>query len=321
MSVEQAYNWRTAGGREATDLDEGLSHKLNEAEKTQHATTAPSIAVVILTYNEEVNLSACLTAVKWADEILVVDSGSQDQTVAIAQAEGIRTLTRRATPFLISQQRNFALETGELTADWILFVDADEIVTEALRCELQETLATAPTEIIAYRLAPKFMFLGKWLRHCGGYPVWHDRLLRNGQLRFTGGVWESFDLTAQIDAAIGYIEEPYLHNSVNKGIDDWLTKHSRYATAEALDILTTLGEKTADIQPIHRTTRKRGLRTVAAYLWPLRPILRFFVMYVWQWGFLDGLPGFLYSLMITCYEFLIVLKVLELRRRRQGLPI
>jgi len=280
-----------------------------------------SIAVVILTYNEETNLSACLAAVRWADDLLVVDSGSQDGTLAIAQTYGARILVHQAQPFLISAQRNYALEAGGITTEWVLFIDADEIVTDALRNELQQAIAAAPTNLIGYRLAPKFMFLGSWLRYCQAYPVWHDRLLRNGHLRFTGGVWESFDLTEQTNVTIGYLQEPYLHHSVNKGIGDWLTKHSRYATAEALDILATLGYPVDDPLYTQRTVRKRALRNLAAFFWPLRPLLRFLVMYIGQRGFLDGVPGLLYSLMIASYEFVIVLKVIELRRRRQGLPI
>ncbi len=281
----------------------------------------PSIAVVILTHNEEANLHHCLASVQWADELLIVDSCSEDGTLAIAQAWGVRTLSHKMQPFIISEQRNYALDAGNLAADWILFIDADEIVTDALRRELCQTLATAPTEVVGYRLTPKFMFLGRWLRHAQGYPLWHDRLLRRGQVRFGGGVWESFDLVNQTHAVIGYLQEPYIHNSINKGIGEWLTKHSRYATVEALDILVTLGYAVDDTSYTERTTRKRLLRTATAFVWPLRPLLRFLVMYIWRRGFLDGFPGLLYSLMIAWYEFVIVLKVIEFRRRRQGLPI
>jgi len=319
MVANYSFHWHIDTEKEEKRKEKGQVRQQSKSDPICPAKA--SIAVVILTHNEEENLPACLASVQWADEILIVDSGSQDQTKAIARSHNIRTLTRRITPFLISEQRNFALQQGGITAEWILFVDADEIITEALRHELQQTLASVSLETIAYRLAPKFIFLGRWLRHCGGYPVWHDRLLRNGELRFRGGVWESFDLTTQSNITIGHIKEPYIHNSLNKGIDDWLAKHSRYATAEARDILTTLGEQIDEGKMHVRTTRKRGLRTIAAYLWPLRPILRFCIMYFWQRGFLDGLPGLLYSLMIVCYEFLIVLKVIEFRRRQQKLPL
>lgn len=320
MFVKQSYRWDIDQRGTDRTIERMQSVTTNETV-TPTATKRPLLAVVILTHNEEANLATCLASVQWADELLIVDSGSQDQTLAIAQRYGIRTLVRKAKPFLISEQRNFALDAGGLTAEWILFIDADEIVTGALQRELKQVLTMTPATVVAYRLAPKFMFLGRWLRRCGSYPVWHDRLLRNGMLRFTGGVWESFDLTLQHNTAIGYINEPYIHNSVNKGIDEWVAKHSRYASAEALDILTTLGELPDERQPVQRTMRKRRLRTIMAYFWPLRPIVRFFVMYVWQRGFLDGWPGLLYSLMIAAYEFLIVLKIIELRQRRQGLPI
>jgi len=281
----------------------------------------PSVTVVILTYNEERNLSTCLEAVQWADDLLVVDSGSQDQTLAIAQRYRARILIHQADPFLISEQRNYALDAGDITTEWVLFIDADEIVTAALHRELEQTIAAAPAQLLAYRLAPKFMFLGSWLKYCQAYPVWHDRLLRAGQVRFQGGVWESFALAEPSARVIGYLQEPYLHYSVNKGIGDWFSKHNRYATVEALDILTTLGQPITAPLASQRTTRKRKWRNLAAHVWPLRPLLRFLVMYIGQRGFLDGRPGLLYSLMIACYEFMIVLKVIEFRRRQQGLPL
>lgn len=276
----------------------------------------PSIAVVVLTWNEEINLQRCLDSVKWANELIVLDSGSQDRTLEIAKKNGARVLSRQIEPFIISEQRNYALDAGDIHSDWVLFIDADEVLTEALYQKLLEILNNTQKKVVAYRLAPKYMFLGRWLKHCQGYPSWHDRLLRYGKARFTGGVWESFETTGQVDQ----IDEPYLHYSLNKGIGAWFAKHERYATVEAIDILATLGTQ-IDSPYNQRTARKRTQRNLAARFWPLRPVMRFIVMYFLRLGFLDGLPGLLYSLMIVCYEFMVVLKVIEFRRREKGLPI
>lgn len=276
-----------------------------------------TLTIIILTFNEEINLQRCLDSVAWADERLVVDSGSTDRTLAIAEANGVRFLVRSVRPFLISEQRNWALEKGEVKTDWVLFLDADEVITPELRQEIQVTLATASPAITAYRLAPKFMFMGRWLKHCQGFPSWHDRIVRPGLVRYAGGVWEHFVTQGQI----GCIQEPYLHFSLAKGIGEWFIKHERYATAEAQDLAITLGWQCGDITLEQRTRRKRWLRNLAAYFWPLRPLARFSLMYFVKRGFLDGLPGLLYCLMISCYEYMIVLKAIELRRKFKALTI
>ena len=279
----------------------------------------PSVTVIILTLNEEVNLQSCLDSVAWANEVIVLDSGSQDQTLEIASRNSVKILSHSSDPFTFSAQRNYALDSGKINSEWVLFIDADEVVTDALRIELQNIFrepAKHTQEIIAYRIAPKYMFFGRWLKHCQGYPVWHDRLLRYGQARFKGGVWESFETTGHI----AHLNEPYLHYSLNKGIGEWFIKHERYATVEAIDILNTLNIQV--YSPYRqRTSRKRIQRNIAARLWPVRPIIRFVVMYFFRLGFLDGLPGLLYCLMMVSYEFMILLKVIEFRRRNENLPI
>lgn len=270
-----------------------------------------SVAVVILTYNEEINLQHCLDSIEWADERLIVDSGSQDDTLEIAKRNQVRVIQRQAIPFLISEQRNFALEKGDLQSDWVLFVDADEVVTEKLREQIIKVSCNATSDIVAYRLLARFMFLGRGLKYCQGMP-WHDRLLLRKKVRYTGGVWEAFDTKGEI----GYLSEPYLHYSVSKGIGDWFNKHERYATVEAHDIAQTLGVLPNFGSFYGQTNRKRSLRNFTAYLWPLRPVIRFVVMYFARLGFLDGLAGFLYCLMIGAYELMIVLKVMELKQNK-----
>ncbi|MDB5079814.1 MAG: glycosyltransferase [Chloroflexi bacterium] len=275
--------------------------------------TLSEITVVILTLNEEANLQRCLDSTGWAADRVVIDSGSTDATLEIARKNKVRYMVRQAKPFLISEQRNWALENAAIKTEWTLFIDADEVIPERLRQELQQVLATAPAYVTGYRLTPQFMFLGRWLRYCQGYPNWHDRLVRTGRGSYSGGVWEHF----VTDGQVGFLREPYLHFSLNKGIGDWFEKHLRYATAEAEDVLATLGFYERSGQ----TRRKRKLRNLAARVWPLRPIVRFAVMYLLRRGFLDGLPGFLYSLMIMCYEYIVILKIIELKRRSQEKPL
>jgi glycosyltransferase involved in cell wall biosynthesis len=143
--------------------------------------TLSEITVVILTLNEEANLQRCLDSTGWAADRVVIDSGSTDATLEIASKNKVRYLVRQAKPFLISEQRNWALENAAIKTEWTLFIDADEVIPERLRQELQQVLATAPAYVTGYRLTPQFMFLGRWLRYCQGYPNWHDRLVRTGR--------------------------------------------------------------------------------------------------------------------------------------------
>ncbi len=272
------------------------------------------LSVIVLTFNEELNLPTALESVcGWADQVVVVDSLSTDGTRDIAARYGVPVVDYTITPFYIAQKRNWALENSGVEAEWVLFLDADEVATPEFKKRIAETLQNVPEEITAFQLTPKFMFMGRWLRHCLGYPNWHDRLVRHGRARFAGGMWEYF----VTDGQVAQIHEPYLHFGLNKGFADWIAKHNWYSDIDAHDCLATLDGDTH----FERTRRKRRLRDLAARFWPLRPVARFMYMYFLRLGFLDGIPGLLYCLMMALYEYMVVLKVLELKRRRAGLPL
>lgn len=275
-----------------------------------------TLTIAILTLNEEINLQRCLDSVAWADGRVVIDSGSSDKTLEIARRNQVRTLVNPLKPFSFSAQRNWALDHAGFETDWILFLDADEVVTPELRQELARAVTSAGAEVTAFQLTPKFMFLGQWLKHCQGYPSWHDRLVRRGRVRYGGGMWEHFVTEGQI----GQIETPYLHYGLSKGIGEWFIKHENYASFDAEDVLISLGLREAAGEH-QRTLRKRRLRDLTARVWLLRPFIRFTLMYVVRRGFLDGIPGLLYCLMMLCYEYMIVLKVIERRRQLRHLPI
>ena len=119
------------------------------------------ISVLILTFNEEHNLSACLESVRWSDDVLVLDSFSTDNTVEIAKAAGARVLQNRFLNF--ADQRNFGIEQGGLKHEWILHLDADEVVPAELKEELLRKIQTDQQD--AYRIPSKMMFQGRWLRN------------------------------------------------------------------------------------------------------------------------------------------------------------
>lgn len=273
-----------------------------------------NIVAVILTKNEDINVRRCIESLRFCDEIVVLDSGSTDRTEDISRKLGACFYVHvQPPPFKISEQRNWILDNHPLTGKWVLFMDADEVVPEALRQRLLELARSSPGADF-YELTPRYMFLGRWLKRTLGYPNWHARFLRHGSTRFAGGVWEHFSDARRP----GRIHEPYDHYAYSKGFSDWLARHDRYSTWDAEKAVEYLQSgHSSDLG----TSRKLGIRRLAARFWPLRPIGRFLHTYVFRLGFLEGWQALLFSLMYAFYEFMTVCKIIELRRRKRGLPL
>ncbi|MFT3828371.1 MAG: glycosyltransferase family 2 protein [Opitutaceae bacterium] len=272
------------------------------------------VAAVVLTKNEAGNLERCFASLRWCAEIVVVDSGSTDGTQAKARDLGARVLEHvQPPPFKIDQQRNWALEHGGIIAPWVLFLDADETVPAALADELTR-IGAAPASHDGYELTPRYLFWGTWLRRTQGFPNWHPRLVRLGHARFAGGVWEHFETGTNV----GRIAEPYDHFANSKGLSDWLARHDRYSSWDAEKVVAFLESGRGDALG---TARKARLRRWAARFWPLRPWARFCQMYFLRLGFLEGRAALAFCLLYFFYEWMTVVKIVELRRHRKGLPL
>ena len=270
------------------------------------------ISVVILTLNEADNLPRCLESIRWCDDVLIMDSGSTDDTTAIARAAGARVLTRPFDTF--ANQRNHAMEQGALRHPWVLHLDADEVVTPELRDELQALAAGTNAGQPVYRVPSKLIFMGRWLRYSGMYPAYQVRFGRREQLRFVDhghGQRESLP-----PDQVGTVSAPFNHYNFSKGINDWFARHLRYARAEAEQALAERREplRWGDLLGLDPTVRRRALKRLANRM-PLRPALRFVYAYVVRRGFLDGRAGFRYARMLGIYQYFIDLNVLELDRR------
>jgi len=257
------------------------------------------ITAVILTKNEAQNLERCFASLRWCAEIVVVDSGSTDGTQARARELGARVLEREIKPFLAVRQRNWVLEHGGITTPWVLFMDADEAVTPQLAEALTRFSNAPDTDVAALELTPRYLFWGRWLRRTQGYPNWHPRVFRVGAARLDeNSLWEQF--------------------APSKGFSDWLERHDRYSGWDAQKIVDFL--EAGDPEKLS-TTRKLKLRTWAARWWPLRPWARFAQMYFFRLGFLEGRAAFVFCLLYFFYEWMTVVKTVELLRRRRGLPL
>ena len=274
------------------------------------------LSVLILTLNEEINLPACLESVKWSDDVVVFDSFSTDRTVEIAEAAGARVVQRKFDNY--SNQRNASLKDVTFRHPWVFVLDADERIPPELHDELVRTAAEAPPEMTLYRLRRKDLFMGRWLRRSSGYPTWLPRLVRVGQVWVEREINEEF----HTDGKIGSLQEHMLHYPFNKGLSYWWERHNRYSSMEALALI----RETRD--PMHwaglfsrdPVVRRKQLKQLA-YRIPLRPLVVFAYLYFLRFGFLDGVPGFHYSLLRAVYEYMIDVKVRKHRRREKGLPV
>ena len=268
-----------------------------------------SIAGVILTFDEEKNIERCLNSLAWCDELLVLDSGSRDRTKEIALMMGARVeVHQQDGVFEISKQRNWAITECGLKSKWVIFMDADEEVGAECREAVVRTIEGAgSSHIDGFEMTPRFWFLGKWLKHTQGYPNWHPRIVKRGRAWFVGGVWESFNRGASIER----IDSPYEHYAFSKGIADWLQRHIRYADWEALKIIRFREQRDASVLG---TDRAINLRILSATFWTLRPVTRFMQKFVFQGGFLEGWQGLLFALLMSVYEVITVVKVIEKTR-------
>lgn len=275
------------------------------------------VSILILTYNEEANLPRCLGALEWCDDIVVVDSGSTDRSVQIAQAYGARVLTRPFDNF--AAQRNFGLAQGAFRHDWVLHLDADEVVTEEFVNALR---ALEPqNEIDAYNVPSKTVLFGRWLKHAGMWPSYQVRLGHRERLRFKQvGHGQREDLPPD---RLDTFPEPYLHYNFSHGMRRWLQKHMRYAEDEAALIGATASAQQAERGSA--TSSRRRLKRIANRI-PLflRPAARFSYVYFYRQGFRDGRAGLIYAVMLAVYEGMIAVfayeRIMSQRTQEENVP-
>jgi glycosyltransferase involved in cell wall biosynthesis len=243
----------------------------------------PRLSVVVITLNEEDRLRETLARVAWADEIVVVDAGSEDKTVALAREFTDHVLIHPWQGFAAQKNVGIAHATG----DWILSLDADEHVEPALREEITAVLQ-APDARDGYRIARRNIMWRRWIRHGRLYPDWQLRLFRRGRGRF---VERAVHESVQVDGTIGRLAAPLLHHSY-RDVSDFLRRADRYSTLAA-------EEWTRAGHPF------RATQLVTA------PLGRFLSMYVVHRGFLDGWRGFLLAVLYAYYVFIRSAKIWE----------
>jgi glycosyltransferase involved in cell wall biosynthesis len=274
-----------------------------------------NVSILILTLNEEINLTACLDSVRWCDDIVVVDSYSSDRTTFIAQERGSRVLQREFDNWAAHQ--NWSLENISFKHEWVFYLDADERMTEELRQEIFSISANASEPAVAYYCGRKNFFMGRWIKHAMP-PGMIMRFFRPSKVRFERLV----NPTPVINGSSGYLRNHFLHYNFSKGLAEWFDKHNKYSGLEALEGMKLVNQTTR-LEALFagdRAIRRKALKNLSFRL-PCRSLLKFIYLYVIKRGFLDGRPGFTYCVLQSIYEYMIALKMRELQRKGQGLPI
>ena len=270
------------------------------------------VSVILIVKNEEANLPRCLESLTFSDDVIVVDDGSQDNTVQLAEAAGARVCAHGMESF--AAQRNWAMTNAEPRHDWVLHLDADEVVPDDLAAEIVERTRDAADDTAGFYMARKTMLGDRWLRRSATYPAYVPRLVRRGRVTYAAdGHGEKL---AEVEGRFGYLDYPCLHYNFSKGWADWFDRHNRYSTAEAQKLADEgCAVDWSGLVSGDAARRRRAMRAFS-YRLPFRPWLRFFYVLVFCGGFLDGRCGLTSSALQALYEYMICLKVRELRRTR-----
>jgi glycosyltransferase involved in cell wall biosynthesis len=246
------------------------------------------LSVILITYNAAAHLEKCLASVAWADEIIVLDSGSQDATVEIC-----RKYTKKV--YFSEDWQGFGVQKNRVLAyaqsEWILSLDADEVIPENLQIEIQQ--AVQQTEFTAFRVSRLSRFMGRWIHHSGWRPDYVTRLFRRDGAKFSDDlVHEKLEVQ---HGKVGTLHSPMLHYTYDS-IEQLLEKTNRYSTDSAV---------------MHEARGKRGsLRQAIGHgMWA------FFRTYVLRRGFLDGREGFLLAVANAEVAFYRYVKLLYLNKK------
>jgi glycosyltransferase involved in cell wall biosynthesis len=274
------------------------------------------ISILILTKNEERDLPACLASVAWCDDIHVLDSGSTDGTCEIARRHGARIMVRTyADSARIfggdeAGHRNWGLRNTAFKHPWVLLLDADERVTPELKAAVIAA-AAAPGDHVAFRIRRRDFLRQTWLKHVQTSPF-YLRLFRPEKMHYERVV----NCVSVADGAVGSVAGYLDHYPFSKGMGHWLERHNSYSALEARQIVENRRAH-ASFSPrkaffaadFHE---RRFHQKELFYRLPLRPIVKFVILYFGKRGFLDGHAGLTYAVLQAIYEYMIVLKVREL---------
>ena len=281
---------------------------------------AKSLDAVAKMRNEARNLPRCLDSLRDAGEVFVIDSQSTDETDAIAESFGAKVVQfhyRGGWP----KKRQWAMDTLPIAYDWILLLDADEVVTPELSREIRQ--AVQNPHVTGYRICLQLYFLGKLLRHCDA-SFWKLSLFRKGQARFECRLKDQDVSMADMeihehviaDGPTAELSNPLVHHNF-ESLSRYIQKHDEYSNWEAR-VLSRADESSEEMRASlfgTQAQRRRWLKR-KLYRLPGSPVLLFLYRYVFRLGFLDGVPGLIYCTFQAVQMFHTKAKIYELRNAR-----
>ena len=280
------------------------------------------VSVFIPVKNEEDNIGPCLRSLEWADEIFVIDSQSTDGTVQEAERHGAKVVQ-----FYFDGRKkkdDWALENLPFRNEWAFYIDADERVPQELAEEILATVNSGDAQD-GYYVNRRLIFMGRWVRHAGLYPSWALRLFKHQRARYEQvrmeGKQRRDSKTHEhllLDGDVGYLRNDLLHRDLRE-LYRYIERHNQYSDWDA-EVYLRYRQEPLRLDPkLHGSVRvKRFLKRLWVHL-PLRPFLRFVVMYFFRLGFLDGAAGLHYCLLRAVHEYHISVKLKELVHRDEWL--
>lgn len=267
------------------------------------------ISVIILTYNEEKNIKQALdNVVSWADQVIVVDSFSDDETLDILDEYDVDVYEHEFKDY--AAQFNWALDNTEIDNDWVMKLDADEWLTKDLKEEIRKELKNVSDDVSGYMMKRRVYFMGKWMRHGGYYPTWILRLWRKDKGRLESRKMDEH--TKISDGKVEELENDFVDQN-HKSLSWWIEKHNGYATREMKSYFEDKEAEKANLGG-GQISSKRWYKNNLYYKMPkfCRAFLYFIYRYIFRLGFLDGIRGLIFHFLQGCwYRFLVDAKIYE----------
>jgi glycosyltransferase involved in cell wall biosynthesis len=277
----------------------------------QNGTASIKVSVMIFTLNEEIHLPHCLNSLKWCDDIIIIDSFSIDRTEEIAIKAGVHFFQNQFEGF--GKQRNWALENTKPKHDWVLVLDADERVPDALAHEMAEIAQDNPQGVGAYRIRRRFYMWGRWLKYSSLYPTWVVRFIHKERVRYIN---RGHAETQEVNGEIRELQNDLIDENL-KGIDEWFERQNRYASKDAEYELEQESRpaRISDLISKDPLMQRAAMKRLAVRM-PGRPLWYFLYSYIIRKGFLDGREGFTFCIMRALYQAMVNIKKFDLRRKR-----
>lgn len=274
------------------------------------------VSAIILTYNEEKNIEACLKSIYgWMEEIIIVDSYSTDGTLEIARKYTDKIYQHKFDNYAV--QRNWAQDNLQIKNEWVFHLDADERATPELCEELNNIFTGAVTDTDGFMISRRTVFMNRWIKHGGHYPAYHLRVFRRKLGRCEDRLYDQhFYVNGRVKTFKGDIID-----TVTSDFKTWISRHKTWARHEALEIIRKQNDNVIKGNPKGNAIEQRRWQRERYYKLPLffRPFLYFFYRYFYKLGFLDGKEGLIFHfLQGFWYRFLVDKRIYENKNLSKG---